>query len=85
MVLGHGDIGTAFVSTESHRRRVERRVLHSAGGLRYVVLSMNGATSVEKQIARFLEMTSFGPTRSEIDVLLLSSSDWGPESRGETR
>eukprot|EP00578_Thalassiosira_sp_NH16_P013404 CAMPEP_0181108036 /NCGR_PEP_ID=MMETSP1071-20121207/17409_1 /TAXON_ID=35127 /ORGANISM="Thalassiosira sp., Strain NH16" /LENGTH=190 /DNA_ID=CAMNT_0023191599 /DNA_START=131 /DNA_END=701 /DNA_ORIENTATION=+ len=146
----HGGIGTAFVSTESHRRRVERRVLHSTGwrgfcGVfirkgegsghlipyvkvyagnhweasggpyatkldvsdgcvirllsltpsspndkvryigndddRYVVLSMNGTTSVEKQIARFLEMTTFGPTMSEIDALLLSSLGWGSKSR----
>ena len=42
---------------------------------------MNGTTSVEKQIARFLEMTSFGPTMSEIDALLLSSSGWGSKSR----
>ena len=48
---------------------------------RYIVLSMNGTTSVEKQIAQFLEMTSFGPTRSEIDALLLSSSGWGSKSR----
>ena len=34
---------------------------------RYVILAKNGSMSERKQIARFLEMTTFGPKRSEID------------------
>jgi hypothetical protein len=34
---------------------------------RYVILAKDGSMSERKQIARFLEMTTFGPKRTEID------------------
>jgi hypothetical protein len=36
---------------------------------RYVILAKDGSLSERKQIARFLEMTTFGPRRSEIDAI----------------
>ena len=50
----------------------------------YVVLSKDGSTEDRKRIAKFLEMTTFGPKMSEIDAL--DDGDWarsGASSRAQ--
>jgi hypothetical protein len=42
---------------------------------RYVILSKDGTSSDRKQIAKFLELTTFGPKKSEIDALA-SDGTW---------
>ncbi|KAL7537288.1 hypothetical protein ACHAXR_008774, partial [Thalassiosira sp. AJA248-18] len=45
----------------------------------YVILSKDGSMDTRKQIAKFLEMTTFGPTLSEIDGL--ASTTWNGAAR----
>jgi hypothetical protein len=40
---------------------------------RYVILTKDGSSSAQKQIAKFLELTTFGPKKSEIDALVVDS------------
>jgi len=44
---------------------------------RYIMISKDGSMDTPKQIARFLEMTTFGVKNEEIDSLL--NEEWGPE------
>jgi hypothetical protein len=46
---------------------------------RYVILAKDGFMSERKQIARFLETTTFGPKRSEIDDIA-SDGTWTTSS-----
>jgi hypothetical protein len=54
----------------------------SADGDRYVILAKDGKVDYRKQIARFLEMTTFGPTKAEIEALA-ADGDWDLESRAQ--
>ena len=45
----------------------------------YVILTKDGTLTQEAQIAKFLEMTTFGPTKTEINSL--NTADWGTDAR----
>lgn len=47
----------------------------SADGDSYIILAKDGKVDDAKQIARFLEMTTFGPTKAEIEALA-ADGDW---------
>jgi len=48
---------------------------------RYIMISKIGSMDTPKQIARFLEVTTFGVKKEEIDSLL--NEEWGPETRAK--
>ena len=50
-------------------------------GNSYVVLAKDGSMSTQKQVAKFLEMTTFGITKPELTRL--SDSAWGEKTRAE--
>ena len=50
-------------------------------GSSYVVLAKDGSMSIPRQVAKFLEMVSFGTTKSELAKL--NDSGWGEEARAE--
>ena len=47
----------------------------------YIIIAKDGTSSDIKDIARFLQMTTFGPKMNEVESLALNGSAWGEVAR----